>query len=151
MMSIDVLRENGIEVTDAQSRTIEIYVYLHDALKIAPERMDDSQSGVAAKLTKLLRHGEDSAEWADQLLRDKGLGNDFIATNLTPQAHLWCKTSDVGPRMKTIRQLKVGGQATTSLEVKHSLSKSINKFTTSFQKISCTQDYGMPYKCGEPY
>ena len=88
MMSIDGLREKGIDVTDSQRRKIEIYVYLHDAMKIVPERSDKKgrygpkhareQSGDAAWLTKLLRHGEDSAEWADQWLEDKGFSKEFI-------------------------------------------------------------------------
>ena len=42
------------------------------------EKKSLKESGIEDDYTRLLRHGEDAAEWAEQLLRDLGFGSKFI-------------------------------------------------------------------------
>ncbi|QQS39376.1 hypothetical protein IPM62_02070 [Candidatus Woesebacteria bacterium] len=76
--SIQVLRDNRIDVTQAQEDLIVIEALLHDAMKLVPERQelpdDDNRehSGKSSRVARLLMHGEDSALWSEQLLKDRG-------------------------------------------------------------------------------
>jgi hypothetical protein len=65
---VEIVQAGGVAITEQQENVIAIEALLHDALKVVPEREASE---------RLLMHGEDSAQWADQMLQSIGFSKEL--------------------------------------------------------------------------